>query len=82
MHHELQLTLSPMHGYDANLLKEHVRKELQLSETDLLHVIPLRRSLDARGRSVKVNLKVAVYVNEEIPKSQIQIPVLVFLVNL
>jgi uncharacterized FAD-dependent dehydrogenase len=74
MHQELQLTLSPMLGYDANLLKEHVRKELQLAETDQLHVIPLRRSLDARGRSVKVNLKVAVYVNEEIPKSQIQIP--------
>ena len=74
MHQELQLTLSPMRGYDAHLLKEHVRKELQLSETDQLYVIPLRRSLDARGRSVRVNLKVAVYVNEEIPKSQIQIP--------
>jgi len=74
MHQELQLTLSPMLGYDANLLKEYVRKELQLSETDQLHIIPLRRSLDARSRSVKVNLKIAVYVNEEIPKSQIQIP--------
>jgi len=74
MHQELQLTLSPMLGYDAILLKEYVRKELQLSETDQLHIIPLRRSLDARSRSVKVNLKVAVYVNEEIPKSQIQIP--------
>lgn len=74
MHQELQLTLSPMLGYDANLLKEHVRRELQLIQTDQLHVIPLRRSLDARGRSVKVNLKVAVYVNEKIPKSQIQIP--------
>jgi len=74
MHQELQLTLSPRLGYDSQLLKEHIRQELGLSDADRLHIIPLRRSIDARGRNVKVNLKVAVYVNEEQPTSSVQFP--------
>ncbi len=74
MHQELQLTLSPELGFDPELLKVHLRTLLKLSQTDRLFVIPLRRSIDARSRTVIVNLKVAVYVNEEIPSSSIQIP--------
>ncbi len=74
MPQELQLTLPPALGYDPELLKEHLRKELKLEATDILHVLPLKRSIDARGRSVKINLKVAVYVNEQIPTQTAQIP--------
>lgn len=72
--HELNLSLDPETGYDPARLRTHVQKLLGLGESDRLHIIPLRRSIDARGRNVKINLRVQVYVNQPVPASAIEQP--------
>lgn len=65
----IQLRLSPEQTFDELLLKQKVAKELKVSEAEISHIEPLRRSLDARKKAIKYNLKVAVYVQEEFEQS-------------
>ncbi|HKM93203.1 MAG TPA: FAD-dependent oxidoreductase [Prolixibacteraceae bacterium] len=44
--------------------KLEIAKQLGLSVADITHVNIVRRSIDARGRSVRINLGVEVYINE------------------
>lgn len=44
--------------------KLEIAKELGLSVADITHVNIVRRSIDARGRNVRINLGVEVYINE------------------
>jgi len=64
---ELQLAIPPQTAFNEQLLKEHVAEELGLKAGDTLTVEPLRRSIDARGRSIRINLKVRAWINE-LPK--------------
>lgn len=64
MKKDLRLVLLPEIAYDAVRLHEYVRAELQLKPSDKLEVRPLKRSIDARSRQVKINLEVQVFVNE------------------
>jgi len=66
---ELNLALAPHIAYDEQLLKEEVSRELSLKSTDSLFIKVLRRSIDARSRNIKINLKVSVSVNE-LPENQ------------
>lgn len=61
---ELRLSLQPSEGFDRENLEKHIRKYLQLGDSDRLYVDLKKRSIDARGRSVKVNVYVDAYVNE------------------
>ena len=71
---ELRLQLPPAEGFDRTLLELHLRKTLGLSVSDRLHLVLKKRSIDARGRDVKINLVVDVYINEEITPSESQEP--------
>lgn len=66
---ELNLALAPHIAYDEQLLKEEVSRELSLKNTDAVAIKILRRSIDARSRNIKINLKVSVSVNE-LPENQ------------
>lgn len=46
-------------------LKERVAKELAIDARTITHIRVLRRSIDARQRTIYVNLKLRVYINEE-----------------
>lgn len=46
-------------------LKERVAKELAIDARTITHIRVLRRSIDARQRTIYVNLKLLVYINEE-----------------
>ncbi len=61
MPQELQLQVLPEVAATADLLTQHVAKQLNCSVKDVQHVTILKRSIDARQRTVKVNLKVAVF---------------------
>ena len=62
---ELQLQVSPEIAANESLLQEHVAKLVRVS-TKLVHkVVILKRSIDARQKAVKVNLKVSVYLIDE-----------------
>lgn len=62
MPHELQLQVSPEIAANESLLYENVAQLVRVS-TKLVHkVVILKRSIDARQKVIKVNLKVSVYL--------------------
>ena len=64
MTYELDLRLLPRQAANETTIKETVAREKGLDARTITHVRTLRRSIDARQRTVYVNLKVRVYVNE------------------
>jgi uncharacterized FAD-dependent dehydrogenase len=64
---EIQLKLSPKEAYDKEVFLDTVRKKLNLSAVGPASVFirPIRRSIDARGRKVMVNVSVEVFVDEK-----------------
>lgn len=65
MNVELNLALSPEAAADTAELHRAVAKQAGISGDELRHVVVLRRSIDARGRRVKVNLRVRAYAGED-----------------
>jgi uncharacterized protein len=61
----LQLTLSPEQAHTPELLKLAVAKALSLPPTQIAHIRPVRKSIDARGHFVKINLAVEVFTGKE-----------------
>ncbi len=72
---ELQLQVSPQIAANENLLYDYVAK-LERVSTKLVHkVVILKRSIDARQKAIKVNLKVSVYlIDEKYTEHKIQLP--------
>lgn len=66
MKKELNLAVAAHIAYDEQLLKQEVAEQLSLKSTDTFFIKPLRRSIDARSRNIKVNLKLAVWINEPV----------------
>jgi uncharacterized FAD-dependent dehydrogenase len=64
----LQMQLSPRVAYTEQLLKEEIKEQLALKASDTFSVQPLKRSIDARGKNIKINLTVDVFINESIPE--------------
>ena len=72
---ELLLQVSPEIAANPTLLKEQVGKSLRISEKDIQHTVILKRSIDARQKAIKVNLKLDVFFNgEEITEQKIILP--------
>lgn len=63
----IQLQLPPQTAFNEQLLKEEIAVQLSLKDTDTFYVQPVKRSIDARSRNIKINLTVNVYLNE-LPK--------------
>ncbi len=74
MQTKLQLQVSPQTALNEALLKEEISGRLGLKPGDALQVKLLKRSIDARGRSIKINLTVLAAVNEAIPATAIELP--------
>jgi len=75
MPQELQLQVLPEVAASAELLAQYVAKLTQTSFSDIKHITILKRSIDARQRSVKINLKVQVFFSDEdIVHREIQFP--------
>lgn len=67
MQRTLQLQVSPRTASSAPLLAEKIRAHLSLEkESPFQHKI-LKRSIDARSRTIRINLSVLVAVEEELP---------------
>lgn len=60
----VQMQVKPATAFNELLLKQQVAAELGLATTDGLAIKPLRRSIDARNRNIKINLTVLAAVNE------------------
>ena len=55
---EIQLQLPPEVASDEFLLKEYIAKQIRVSLDEIKHIVPLKRSIDARQKAIKINLKV------------------------
>lgn len=72
MQTKIQLQVSPATALNEALLKEEVKQQLSLKEQSTLHIKILKRSIDARGRTIKINLAVLAAVDEELPHEKIE----------
>ena len=56
------------------LLKNTIAEKLNILERDIQHIEILKRSIDARQRITKINLKVDVYIKEDFIRKEEDIP--------
>ncbi len=69
MQKEIQLILSPKNASHQDLCKPIVARELKISPERIKTIRILRRSIDSRGKHVRINLLVRVFVDEEEKKA-------------
>ncbi len=67
----LNLQLSPQSSLNEQSIKEEVRKNLQINDGSTLNIKILKRSIDARGRKIKINLNVLVGIDEKLTSDEI-----------
>jgi len=70
----LQIQVLPEVAATQNLLKSTIAQELNIAEKDIQHIEILKRSIDARQRVTKINLRVDVYIKEDFIKKEEDIP--------
>ena len=66
MPREFQSQVSPEVAANDTLLKEHVAKLFHVATSEIQNVVVLKRSIDARQKAVKFNIKAAVYFKGEL----------------
>ncbi len=72
---ELLLQVSPETAASGSLLKTFLSKHIRVPENDIKHVVVLKRSIDARQKAVKINLKLSVFLgNEPFHETKIELP--------
>ncbi|MFN3639867.1 MAG: FAD-binding protein, partial [Flavobacterium sp.] len=72
---EILLQVSPEIAAHELSLKETVAKHLQTPLSDLQFLSVLKRSIDARQKSIKINLKMLVFFKDEtFLKTSIDLP--------
>ncbi len=69
MKNELNLVLSPEEADDELIIKKIAAQQIGINISEITFVKIIKRSIDARSRNVKINLKIEVYVNEPEPIS-------------
>ena len=74
MQQESQLQVSPEIAQNIEKLKKRVAQKEHFNIDDIKHIEILKRSIDARQKNVKINLRIKVYIREEYTESEIEIP--------
>lgn len=64
---ELMLSLIPEQASDSTAIKKAIAHTLNINEADINHYSVIRRSIDARQKVIKFQLKLTVYINEAPP---------------
>ena len=66
MAQELLLQVTPEIAANEILLKEYLGKQIKVAPKTIQQVVILKRSIDARQKAIKVNLKVLIYLQGEV----------------
>ena len=74
MNKEVNIAVSPEVGADMNALSAQVAHKLGISKQELTHVEILRRSVDARRRPIRLQLKVLACVGSPYEETPIILP--------
>ena len=69
---ELQLRVEPQFAYNEQALKETVSRQCGLDVRTITAVRTLKKSIDARQRTIFVNLTLRVFVNEQPPRDEFE----------
>ncbi|WP_343588380.1 FAD-dependent protein [Flavobacterium sp.] len=73
---ELLLQVTPEIAANESLLKDHLSKQIKVSAQEIQHVSILKRSIDARQKAIKINLKVLIYLKgEPFHETKIELPI-------
>lgn len=65
MPREIQTQVAPEVAANETLLNLHIAKLLPVSVSEIQKVFVLKRSIDARQKAIKINIKALVYFNED-----------------
>lgn len=72
---EIQLQVAPEIVANENLFQIYIAKEYKISFATIQKIIVTKRSIDARQKAVKFNIKATVYFNEDkIIENKIELP--------
>lgn len=72
---EFLIQVAPETAADMLALKLHTAKHIRVPEQQISHITILKRSIDARQRSVKINLKLLVFFDgEDVTEEKISLP--------
>lgn len=75
MPRELQFQVTPEVAAQPELLQQHVARLMHVGVKDIQHVIVRKRSIDARQRAIKINIKANVYFQgEAITEEEVRLP--------
>ena len=74
MQQEIQIQVNPEVAQDQEQLKQFLVKHNKLKINEIKHVEILKRSIDARHKNIKINLKLKVYLQENFVEKPIEIP--------
>ena len=76
MPQEILLQVTPEIAATDELLRSTVSKQLRISISDIAKIVIVKKSVDARQKSVKINLKLRVYTaGEVINEEEFQLPI-------
>jgi len=72
---ELLIQVSPEVAANDFLLKDHVAKMIRVTTHELEHISILKRSIDARQKAIKINLKLMIFFQgESFTEQKIELP--------
>jgi uncharacterized FAD-dependent dehydrogenase len=75
MSREINIQVPPQVAAEQNLLQEWVAKEIQVSPKEIQKISIQKRSIDARQKNIKINLKLGVYLKgEKVENKKIALP--------
>jgi uncharacterized protein len=74
MPQEINIQVLPKVAATESLLKMEVAAFLKIKEVKIKHIEIVKRSIDARQKIVKINLRVAVFIEEDFEEKLPQIP--------
>ncbi|MXO06046.1 NAD(P)/FAD-dependent oxidoreductase [Flavobacterium sp. HBTb2-11-1] len=73
---ELLLQVTPEIAANESLLKDYLSKQIKVSAQEIQHISILKRSIDARQKAIKINLKVLIYLKgEPFQETKIELPI-------
>lgn len=72
---ELLIQVAPEVAANDFLLKDHVAKMIRVSVSEVQHISIVKRSIDARQKAIKINLKLMIFFQEEpFSEQKIELP--------
>ncbi len=74
MQYEFTIQVSPEIAAHQDQLQVYVANKNRIPKDDIKYIQVLKRSIDARQRAIKINLKLKVYVKEDFIKHTIEVP--------